>query len=83
MEDGERPADSRTKNHNRGSRGDPRGSPDLPRRGPSRFDADFCGSPMEREEGRKSTGEAREIEKTMEVLTDSLFFVSSVNSYNE
>lgn len=43
-----RPADSRTKNHNRGSRGDPRGSPDLPRRRPSRFDEDSCGSPAER-----------------------------------
>lgn len=78
-----RPADSRTRNHNRGSRGDPRGSSDLPRRGPSGFDADFCGSPTEREEGgkeegRSDTGQARKIEKTTKVLTDPLSFVSRV-----
>lgn len=65
------------------SRRDPRGSPDLPRRGPSRLDADSCGSPVERrwrrwwrrEEGRSGwheQDEAREIEKTTEILTDSL-----------
>lgn len=34
------------------SRRDPRGSPDLPRRGPSRLDADSCGSPVERRRRR-------------------------------
>lgn len=64
------------------SRRDPRGSPDLPRRGPSRLDADSCGSPVERrwrwwrrEEGRSGwheQDEARESGKTTEILTDSL-----------